>query len=98
MASALFFVVDPILHPLRAKPGQYVAWVPTQDVVVMERHADCWRVVRRLGFDNAGAIGSLHCDGALILVYHRGSIALPLRLRPLPDLTPIPSPSLALVR
>lgn len=72
MPAALLLVNAPVLHPIAAAAGQYIAWYPAEDVVVLALEGRRWRIVRRLGFDNAGAIGVQLADGALTCVYVRG--------------------------
>jgi hypothetical protein len=89
MPSALFRVESPVLHPIAAKPGQFIGWYAARDIVVLRETRHGWQVVRRLGFDNAGALGCCEADGAITCVYQRGGVALP---RPLPAL-PRPMPA-----
>jgi hypothetical protein len=77
MPAALLLVVSPILHPVAARAGEYLAWLPAEDVTVLRRRGAGWRVVRRLGHDNAGAIAGLLADGALTIAYARGAVPMP---------------------
>jgi hypothetical protein len=98
MTGALFLVNDPVLHPIRAARGEYLAWLPARDIVVLRRGRTQWTVVRRLGFDNAGALGALEADGLISCAYERGGVSLPVQLPPLPRLTLPPAAPLRLVR
>ncbi len=73
MLGALLLVCSPVLHPIAARAGHYVAWYPGLDLVVLAETSRGWRVVRRLGHDNIGALGGHLLDGALTVVYERGA-------------------------
>jgi hypothetical protein len=91
--------MSPILHPIAAAAGQYIGWYPAEDVVVLARDGPRWRVVRRLGFDNIGAVGVHLADGALTCVYVRGEgSALPAGVSGLPRPAQPRTPPLRLVR
>lgn len=83
MPAALFRVVSPVLHPIAAAPGQFLAWYDTRDIAVLQETPKGWQVVRRLGHDNPGALAGLMADEAITCVYQRGAAALP---RPVPAL------------
>ncbi len=72
MPAALLLVNSPVLHPIAAAAGQYIAWFPAEDLVVLALDGQRWRIVRRLGFDNVGALGVQLEDGALTCVFVRG--------------------------
>jgi hypothetical protein len=72
MLAAVLRVDRPILHPVPAAAGQFIVWYPGEDLVVFAKTGRGVRLVRRLGFDNAGAIGVQLCDGALTCVYVEG--------------------------
>jgi hypothetical protein len=70
---SIFRVLSPIVHPVAAAAGQYIAWYPGQDLVVLRPTRSGYRIKRRLGFDNAGALGMQLENGAITCVYERGS-------------------------
>lgn len=82
MTQALFRVNAPIVHPIVADDGQYLAWYQGRDVVVMCRDAPAWTVVRRLDADSAEAVCALHLQGVLTLVYVCGALSSPTSSRP----------------
>jgi hypothetical protein len=65
MPATLFEVVSPILHPIAAKAGHALAWFPGVSIVVLRETPAGWEAVRRLPFDNAGALAGLMADGAI---------------------------------
>jgi hypothetical protein len=62
---ALLVVNSPILHPIAASAGQCIAWYVGVSLVVLRQAAGRWEEVRRLPFDNAGALAPHLIDGAL---------------------------------
>ena len=82
MTQALFRVNAPIVHPIAADHGQYLAWYQGRDVVVMRRDSPAWTVVRRLDCDSAEAVCALHVQGVLTLVYVCGALSAPESSRP----------------
>lgn len=101
MPAAVLRVDRPIMHPVPAATGQFIVWYPGQDLVVFARTMRGVRLVRRLGHDNAGALGVQLHDGALTCVFEQGQGApLPAELSALPSRSwsrtvsfPVPSPA-----
>lgn len=58
-------VTAPILHPIAAASGHYVAWYPGRSIAVLREVDGAWQTVRRLPFDNAGALAAHLIDGTL---------------------------------
>lgn len=55
----------PILHPIAARAGDVLAWYPATDIAVARLVHGRWVCVRRLGFDNAGALAGLLADDVI---------------------------------
>lgn len=62
MPIALLLVLSPILHPIAARRGDVLAWYPSRSIVAARRVGGRWRALRRLPFDNAGALAGLLAD------------------------------------
>ncbi len=55
----------PILHPIAASAGHCLAWYVGVSIAVLREAHGTWQVVRRLPFDNAGALAGHLIDGTL---------------------------------
>jgi hypothetical protein len=65
MPAALILVLSPILHPIAARAGDVLAWYPARSIVALRNVNGRWRAIRRLPFDNAGALAGLMADEAI---------------------------------
>lgn len=99
MPAALLLVVSPILHPIAAAAGQFILWEAGVDLLVLEKTRLGWRIVRRLGYDNGGAMGVHLVDGALSVAYRYDGVSAPPEHLPiLPNPTQQARPPLTLLR